>query len=114
DGLAEVKLTVARAARDATLVLHPDAPVLRRHAAALDQALAWFSRDDDHPLLHAARAAGRRSCGLRDGRLVLWDGGAAHVLGAVAGMPLTLGGLAGHNIESCAGAALAASVLGIA
>src|SRR5690606_17767613 len=114
DGLAEVKLTVARAVRDATLVLNADDPVLRRHAAALDQALAWFSQDDDHPLLHAARAAGRRSCGLRDGRLVLWDGGAAHDLGAVAGMPLTLGGLAGHNIENCAGAALAASVLGIA
>src|SRR5690606_12015277 len=38
DGLAEVKLTVARAVRDATLVLNADDPVLRRHAAALDQA----------------------------------------------------------------------------
>ncbi|MGY0650908.1 Mur ligase family protein [Luteimonas sp. A537] len=115
DGLAEVKLTVARAIDGAgTLVLNADNDPLRRHAAGLDAAPAWFSTSDDHPLLAEARADGRRSCGVRDGRLQLFDGAAAHDLGAVADMPLTLGGLAAHNVQNCAAAALAAAGLGIA
>ena len=114
DALAQVKLTVARAidARG-TLVLNADNALLRRHAAALDAPLAWFSTDDDHPLLRQARADGRRSAGVRDGRLVLYDGGQAHDLGAVTDMPLTLGGLAAHNVQNCAAATLAAAGLGI-
>jgi len=115
DGLAEVKLTVARAIDAAgMLVLNADNELLRRHAADVDAPLAWFSTDDDHSLLQAARADGRRSCGVRDGRLWLFDGGTAHDLGAIAGMPLTLGGLAAHNVQNCAAAALAAHGLGIA
>lgn len=115
DGLAEVKLTVARAiGADGMLVLNADNEPLRRHAADIDAPLAWFSTDDDHPLLARARADGRRSCGVRDGRLVLFDGAHAHDLGAVADMPLTLGGLATHNVQNCAAAALAAIGLGIA
>lgn len=115
DGLAEVKLTVARAI-DASgmLGLNADNELLRRHAAGVDAPLAWFSTDDDHPLLLQARADGRRSCGVRDGRLWLSDGARAHDLGAIADMPLTLGGLAAHNVQNCAAAALAAAGLGIA
>lgn len=115
DGLADVKLTVARAiGADGTLVLNADNALLRRHGAGLDVPLAWFSSDDDHPLLAQARADGRRSCGVREGRLVLFDGAQAHDLGATAGMPLTLGGLAAHNVQNCAAAALAAAGLGVA
>lgn len=114
DGLAGVKLAVARAIdADGMLALNADNALLRRHAAGIDAPLAWFSTDDDHPLLRQARAEGRRSCGVRDGRLLLAEGARVHDLGAVAGMPLTLGGLAAHNVENCAGAALAASGLGI-
>lgn len=115
DGLADVKLTVARAIdADGMLVLNADNELLRRHAARVDVPLAWFSTDDDHPLLRQARAEGRRSCGVRDGHLWLFDGTHAHDLGAVTDMPLTLGGLAAHNVQNCAAAALAASGLGIA
>ena len=115
DGLAEVKLTVARAI-DASgmLALNADNEPLRRHASAVAAPLAWFSSDDEHPLLQQARADGRRSCGVRDGRLWLFDGTQAHDLGAIADMPLTLGGLAAHNVQNCAAAALAAAGLGIA
>ena len=115
DGLAEVKLTVARAIDvDGILVLNADNELLRRHAPGLAAPLAWFSTDDGHPLLLQARAEGRRSCGVRDGHLWLFDGTRAHDLGAIAGMPLTLGGLAAHNVQNCAAAALAAAGLGIA
>ena len=115
DGLAEVKLTVARAIdAQGMLVLNADNALLRRHATGLDAPLAWFSTDDEHPLLRQARSEGRRSCGVREGHLWLFDGSASHDLGAVAGMPLTLGGLATHNVQNCAGAALTALGLGIA
>lgn len=115
DGLAQVKLTVARAiAADGTVVLNADNALLRAHADAVAAQLAWFSIDDDHPLLRQARGDGRGSCGVREGRLLLFDGTRSHDLGAVADMPLTLGGLATHNVQNCAGAALAASRLGIA
>lgn len=114
DGLAAVKLAVARAIdAGGVLALNADNEPLRRHAGGLDAPLAWFSTHDDHPLLQQARADGRRSAGVRDGRLVLFDGTQAHDLGAVADMPLTLGGLAAHNVQNCAAAALAASCLGI-
>ena len=114
DGLAQVKLTVARAIdADGTLALNADNELLRRHAGMVDAPLAWFSTDDDHPLLRQARADGRRSAGVRDGRLMLFDGEQAHDLGAVTDMPLTLGGLAVHNVQNCAAAALAATGLGI-
>ena len=115
DGLAEVKLTVARAIdAQGMLVLNADNALLRRHATGLDAPLAWFSTDDEHPLLRQARSEGRRSCGVREGHLWLFDGSASHDLGAVADMPLTLGGLATHNLQNCAGAALTALGLGIA
>ena len=114
DGLAQVKLTVARAIdANGTLALNADNELLRRHGEGLNAPLAWFSTDNDHPLLQQARADGRRSAGVRDGRLSLFDGRQAHDLGAIADMPLTLGGLAAHNVQNCAAAALAAACLGI-
>ncbi|MGY0632829.1 Mur ligase family protein [Luteimonas sp. A478] len=114
NGLAQVKLTVARAVDShGTLVLNADNELLRRGAAGLDAPLAWFSVDDGHPLLQQARTDGRRSCGVRDGRLLLFDGARTRDLGAIAGMPLTLGGLAAHNVQNAAAAALAAACLGI-
>ena len=114
DGLAQVKLTVARALGTGGLVvLNADNALLRRHSEAVAAPLAWFSTDDAHPLLRQARADGRRSCGVHAGRLSLFDGTRAHDLGAIADMPLTLDGLAAHNVQNCAGAALTASGLGI-
>lgn len=114
DGLARVKLVVARAiAAHGTVVLNADNALLRAHADQVAAPLAWFSTDDEHPLLRQARLDGRRSCGVREGRLLLHDGERTHDLGAIADMPLTLGGLAGHNVQNCAGAALTASCLGI-
>ncbi len=114
DDLAQVKLTVARAI-DARglLVLNADDAVLRCHAALLTCPLAWFARDDDHPVLQAQRAAGGRTCGVHAGELVLSHGDARSSLGRIEAMPLTLDGLAGYNIANLAGAALAASALGV-
>lgn len=115
DDLARVKLTVARAiGADGLLVLNADDARLREHAESRTCPLGWFSLDFDHPLLAAHRQAGGATCGVRDGRLRLHRDCTEHDLGAVAAMPLTLGGRAGYNISNIAAATLAAAAMGIA
>ncbi len=114
DDLAQVKLSVARAIdREGTLVLNADDARLVAGAERLHCPLAWFGLDAELPRLRQSRADRGRSCALRDGRLVLFDGEREHDLGAVAEMPLSLGGSAEYNIANAAAAALAAHTLGI-
>ena len=111
DDIAAVKLVVAKSlAADGLLVLNADDPLLVRHASTLSppRTLAWFALE-----LDTARARGGLACGVRDGRLLLLDGDAAHDLGAVDDMPLTFGGSARYNIANIAGAVLAAHALRI-
>jgi UDP-N-acetylmuramyl tripeptide synthase len=119
--LAEVKLVVAHAAAHAvphgTLVLNADDEVLMAAAARLPHATAaphaLFARSHDHPALAALRARGGSTCGVDAQGLLLHHAGVPHRLGAVAGMPLTLGGAAVHNIENACAAALAAACAGL-
>jgi UDP-N-acetylmuramyl tripeptide synthase len=116
DALAEAKLVVARAL-DARgwLVLNADDALLRRHGPAAAARTAWFAREATDAWLHDARARGAQTCGGLDGRLCLVDAsGVAHDLGALASMPLTLGGAAPYNAANLAGAALLAACLGVA
>jgi UDP-N-acetylmuramyl tripeptide synthase len=120
-GLADVKLTVAAAVVPAgLLVLNADDEQLRTQADALQgrfgrcPPLGWFALDADHPVLRQHRVRGASTCGVREGRLSLSDGGAEHDLGLVAAMPLSMDGVAAYNIANLAGAALAAIALGIA
>ena len=114
DDLATVKLVVARAIDSSGLLaLNADDPVLVRQSAGLACPLGWFALDFDLPLLAERRAAGRPTCGVRDGRLLLDVAGLQHDLGEVNAMPLTLHGRATYNIANLAGAALTATALGI-
>jgi UDP-N-acetylmuramyl tripeptide synthase len=122
EDIAFVKLAVAHALvrpegqAPGTLVLNGQCdPLLRvavhlRHSAHATWAL--FAREHDTPLLAALRRHGGSTCAVRGGQLLLSLGGTEHELGAVADMPLTLGGAAGYNIENLAAAALAAASLG--
>ena len=111
DDIAAVKLVVAKSlAADGLLVLNADDPLLVRHAAATGKSMiGWFALALDDAL-----ARGALACGVREGRLVLSLDGSEHDLGAIADMPLTLGGSARYNIANIAAASLAASALGIA
>jgi UDP-N-acetylmuramyl tripeptide synthase len=119
--LADVKLSVAAVvAPGGLLVLNADDVLLRAKAGELSQrfgrcpSLGWFALDADLPVLSEARARGEPSCGVRAGRLCLSHGGNESDLGAVAAMPLAIGGVATYNVGNLAGAALAAAALGIA
>ncbi len=121
DALADVKLTVAAlVGRDGLLVLDADDALLRAKAAQLgarfgrSPPLGWFALDDSHALLAEHRRRGGPTCGVADGRLVLSQAGRRHDLGEVAAMPLTVSGSATYNVANLAGAALAATALGVA
>jgi cyanophycin synthetase len=120
DALADVKLTVAAVVRpDGLLVLNADDALLVRKSRGLagrfgrSPTPGWFALDAEAPLLREHRARGGATCGVRDGRLCVHHAGADHDLGAIAAMPLTVGGSATYNIANLAGAALAAMALGM-
>jgi cyanophycin synthetase len=120
-GLAQVKLAVAAAVGPGgLLVLNADDSQLRAQADELTHRfgrsppLGWFSASPDHQALRELQLRGAATCGPRDGRLHLSHGGAVHDLGLIAGMPLSMGGVAAYNVANLAGAALAAAALGIA
>lgn len=117
EDVAEAKLAVAHAvAGHGTLVLNGGDEALLR--VAMESVPAWgsrwalFAREHSAALLVALRKQGGSTCGVQEGRLVLWHDGDEHDLGAVAAMPLALGGAAGYQVENLAAAALAATVAG--
>jgi UDP-N-acetylmuramyl tripeptide synthase len=119
DALADVKLTVASTVvRSGLLVLNADDPVLRAKAEGLRRRfgrgpkLGWFAHDARDPFLVMHRAAGGATCGIRAGRLRLAQHGIEYDLGAVAGLPLAVGGRATYNVANLSAAALAAAALG--
>ncbi len=120
DALADVKLTVGSAVLPkGVLVLNADDPVLRAKADGLRRRfgsspeLGWFARDVRDPLLVAHRAGGGATCGIRAGRLRMAQHGIEYDLGAVAELPLTVGGHATYNVANLSAAAIAAAALGV-
>jgi UDP-N-acetylmuramyl tripeptide synthase len=120
EGLAEVKLAVAATLDErGLLVLNADDARLRAHAQELTRRfgrcppLGWFSANPDQESLLAHESRGAPTCGVRQGRLHLNYGGQEHDLGAIASMPLSMGGIAAYNVANMAGAALCAAALGI-
>jgi len=115
--LAVTKLVVAHAVRaGGTLVLNADDPILMtaaRDAPAADGRQALFSQDYDHAALRIARSRSLATCGLRGGDLWLSAAGAEERLGAIADMPLSVGGAASYNVLNLAAAALVVTALGL-
>ncbi len=118
DDLAETKLVVAHAVRAAgTLVLNADDTCLMHAAARLDAARdarrALFAASYAQESLASLRARGGTTCGVRAGNLWLSYEEREFDLGAVASLPLTVGGAATYNVANLAAAALAAVSLGL-
>jgi cyanophycin synthetase len=120
EGLAQVKLAVAAVVGTrGLLVLNADDAQLRAQAEGLARRyghrprMAWFSISPDQRTLREYGSRGASICGMREGRLHLNHAGAEHDLGLIAGMPLSMDGIAAYNVANMAGAALAAVALGI-
>jgi UDP-N-acetylmuramyl tripeptide synthase len=113
-GLADVKLVVASVVDDnGLLVMNADDPILLARAGELDCPIGWFARDHAHPKLREHRTSGGTTSGVRAGRLIISRKSEQLDLGAIADMPLTVGGSADYNVSNVAGAALAALQLGV-
>jgi cyanophycin synthetase len=118
EDLADTKLVVARAVLSrGTLVLNADDAMLMAAAARLPHAAAartaLFAHEHGHPALTTLRAGGGSTCGVRDGDLLLCHDGREIMLGGVAALPLSIGGVARYNIANLAAAALAGAALGL-
>lgn len=127
--IAAAKLTVAHAvAVSGTLVLNAGDAVLMAVAAQhpvvqtiqRQGRLALFARDFEAPQLLQHRqeqGAHSRTCGVRNGSLLVHGETTADApplnLGAIADMPLTLGGAAAFNIDNIAAAVLCALAAGL-
>jgi len=118
--LAEVKATVARATKPSGwAVLNADDPLVASIARRVRSRVAMFSiRDGVSAALRRTVAGGGRGYVLRDGWLVEIDGSGSdapveHRIVEVGRVPITLGGLARHNVANALAAAGAARGLGV-
>ena len=118
--LAEVKSTVARATREGGwAVLNADDPLVASIARRVRSKVAMFSiGDGGAAAVRRTVATGGRGYVLRDGWMTELDGSSKdgpseHRIVEVGRVPITLGGLARHNVANALAAAGAARGLGV-
>ena len=109
-GLADVKLTVARALnQEGVLVLNADDTVLMQKTGRFKCRHAYFSMHESNLHVAQLKERGGTVCELINARLYLND----LDLGAISDMPLSMNGSAQYNIENLAAAACIALSLGV-
>ncbi|PRP92452.1 Cyanophycin synthetase [Enhygromyxa salina] len=115
EGMAMAKGIVAKiVAPGGRVVLGADSPALVAWAAAQELAapIVWVSSEPDNPVLAEARARGGEVWTVVEGGVVRSVGLERSELCRVDEMPLSLGGLARHNVQNALAAAAAARGLG--
>lgn len=114
--LAEVKATICRMTRpDGWVVLNGDDRYVAAVARRVRARVAYFSvagRDEVPAVVRRHVASGRRAYLLERTELVEVDAGRREAIADVREVPVTLGGLAGHNVANALAAAAGARALG--
>jgi cyanophycin synthetase len=111
--LAEVKATVARITKpDGWVVLNADDPYVAAVARRVKGHVAYFSVDDGSAVIRRHRAAGGRAYLIRRGSIVEAEGERETRIVEVGQVPITIGGLARHNVANALAAAAGARGLG--
>ncbi len=113
--LAEVKATVCRITKpDGWVVLNADDPLVAAVGRRVRARVAYFSLDGDHgsPLVRRHVDGGGRAWVIRDGWVTELDGRDATRIVEVRRIPITIGGLARHNVANVLAAAGGARGLG--
>jgi cyanophycin synthetase len=111
--LAEVKATVCRITRPGgRVVLNADDPLAASVARRVRAGVAWFSLRPDAPEVARRIRAGALAYVADGGRMVELAGGEARPIVAVVDVPVTLGGLARHNVANALAAAAGARAMG--
>ena len=115
--LLEVKSVIARITKpDGWVVLNADDPLVASVASRVRARVAFFSTTDGEAgapaVLRDHLAAGGRAYVIRRGRLVEVEGAAERPIAAIAEIPITIGGIARHNVENALAAAGGARAMG--
>ena len=113
--LAEVKSTVCRVTKaDGWVVLNGDDPLVAAVSRRVRARVAYFSLDGDHgsPTVRRHVERGGRGYLVRSGWLTEVEGTSATRVVEVGRIPITIGGLARHNIANALAAAGGARGLG--
>ena len=105
--LAEVKATVCRITRpEGWVILNGDDPFVAAMARRVRAHVAFFSVAARPPAIVASQVAdGRRAYLLRRDMLVEVEGGQTTEIASVTELPITIGGLARHNVANALAAA---------
>ena len=113
--LAEVKATICRITRpDGWVILNADDPFVRAVARTVRARVAYFSqRGDASPVIRRHLAAGGRAYLVRRGDLGEAEGEQWTPIVAVREVPITLAGLARHNVANAMAASAGARALGL-
>ena len=111
--LAEVKATICRVTRpEGLVILNADDPLVTAVGRRVRAPIGLFSLDAQSPVIARHRRSGGRAWVLDGQRLVELDGPAAHDIVGVDEVPMTLGGLARHNVANALAAAGGARAMG--
>jgi cyanophycin synthetase len=113
--LAEVKSTVCRVTKpDGWVVLNADDPLVAAVGRRVRARVAYFSLDGDDgpPAVRRHVAGGGRAYLVRRGWLTEVDRGTATAIVEIGRIPITIGGLARHNVANAMAAAGGARGLG--
>jgi len=114
DELLEIKWLVSRAVADSgTLVLNADDARLVARATGYGGSVTWFALDCDNPVLTPHLAGGGEAFVLDDGALVRRVGDTTQTICRCDDIPMTLGGVARHNVANALAAAALTHALGI-
>jgi cyanophycin synthetase len=114
--LAEVKSTVCRITKpDGWIVLNGDDPLVAAVSRRVRGRVAFFSLagDDGSPLVRRHITNGGRAYLVRRGWVTEVDDGRATAIAEVGRIPITIGGLARHNVANVLAAAGGARGLGM-
>jgi cyanophycin synthetase len=113
--LAEVKAIIARITKpDGWVVLNADDRHVARIARRVRGRVAFFSRRGDRSrVIRRHLARGGRAYLVRDGKLGEADGERWRPIVNLADVPVTLGGVAAHNVSNALAAAAGARGLGV-
>jgi cyanophycin synthetase len=112
--LAEVKATICRITRpEGWTILNGDDPYVAAVARRVRAQVAFFSiLEHPAPIVVRHIAAGGRAYLLEGGELIEVDGGIRSSIAHVADLPITIGGLARHNVANALAAAGGARAMG--
>ncbi|MFL5641678.1 MAG: Mur ligase family protein [Chloroflexota bacterium] len=112
--LAEVKSTICRMTRaDGWVVLNADDELVSAVARRVRANVAFFSLDGDaSAVVRRHRERGGRAYLVRDGVIVEANGATETEIIAIGDVPITIGGLARHNVANALAAAGGARGLG--